>query len=95
MNMQFGSVALNQIISSLFVVGLLLIIVGIFYFVFYHDRRVAMAYLVVGVLLAIIGAYSLSQQLHVGKRPDPQQASEPPAAARHPQSEIAEEVPPT
>ena len=62
MNSEIGEFALRQIISSLVVVGPLLIIIAAFNLVFNQSKRVVMIYLVSGVILTILGAINLYHQ---------------------------------
>ncbi|HEX7673923.1 MAG TPA: hypothetical protein VF412_07125 [Bdellovibrio sp.] len=81
MNSEMGEFALRQIISSLVVVGPLLIIIAAFNLVFNQSKRVVMFYLVSGVVLTIVGAISLYHQFSLrGDRGYPQ--NEQPQAVR-------------
>lgn len=80
MNSEIGEFALRQVISSLVVVGPLLIIIAAFNLVFNQSKKVVMIYLVSGVVLTILGAISLYHQFSL--RGDGYPRNEQPQAVR-------------
>ncbi|UYL09273.1 hypothetical protein B9G69_001625 [Bdellovibrio sp. SKB1291214] len=59
MNSELGVFALRQIVSSMVVLGPLVVITGAFSYVFNQNRRAVVIYIVVGVVLTAIGAVNL------------------------------------
>lgn len=59
---EMGEFALRQIVSSLVVVGPLLIIIAAFNFAFNQSRKVVMVYFVSGLVLTTVGAVNLYRQ---------------------------------
>lgn len=56
METQLGAFALRQILASTAVVGPILILIGLCYYLFKQDRKSVYLYLIVGVLLTFLGA---------------------------------------
>lgn len=59
MNSEMGVFALRQLVSSMVIVGLILIIVGAFNYIFTSNRKVVAAYILSGLVLTAVGAVSL------------------------------------
>jgi uncharacterized membrane protein HdeD (DUF308 family) len=74
MNSELGVFALRQIVSSMVILGPLIVITGAFSYVFNQNRKAVIAYVVVGVLLTAIGAANLYHQF--GARKDNEIARE-------------------
>ena len=62
MSSEMGVFALRQLVSSMIIVGPILLIIGVFNFVFTQNRKIVLAYVLVGILLTGVGAYSLYQE---------------------------------
>ncbi|MGE5086682.1 MAG: hypothetical protein ACM3MG_10305 [Bacillota bacterium] len=69
MSLEMGVFALRQLVSSMVVVGPILIIVGLFNFVFTQNRKVVMAYVVTGACLTLLGAWNLYVEFGGGRTP--------------------------
>ncbi len=74
MNSELGVFALRQIVSSMVILGPLVVITGAFSYVFNQNRKAVIAYVVVGVILTAIGAGNLYYQF--GARKDGEIARE-------------------
>lgn len=59
MNFELGAFALRQLLTSTVVVGPILILIGLCYYLFKQDRRSVMIYLGIGIVCTIIGAFCL------------------------------------
>lgn len=59
MNSELGVFALRQIVSSMVVLGPLIVIAGAFSYVFNQNRRAVLAYVLVGLVLTAIGGINL------------------------------------
>ncbi|QDK45034.1 hypothetical protein DOM22_07605 [Bdellovibrio sp. ZAP7] len=59
MNSELGVFALRQIVSSMVVLGPLIVITGAFSYVFNQNRKAVIAYVVIGCILTIIGGLNL------------------------------------
>ncbi|KYG62408.1 hypothetical protein AZI86_16370 [Bdellovibrio bacteriovorus] len=62
MNFDFGTFALRQMLNSLAVIGPLLIITGLSFYLFKENRRSIYVYLLLGASCTIIGAVCLIQE---------------------------------
>ena len=62
MNFDFGTFALRQMLNSLAVIGPLLIIAGLSFYLFKENRRSIYVYLLLGASCTIIGAVCLIQE---------------------------------
>lgn len=71
MNSEMGEFALRQIISSLVVVGPLLLIIAGFNYVFNQSKKAVMIYLVAGVIATTIGAVNLYRQFNARSEEPP------------------------
>ncbi len=71
---EMGEFALRQIVSSLVVVGPLLIIIAAFNFAFNQSKKVVMIYLVSGLVLTGVGAVNLYRQFAARGEGPPQSA---------------------
>jgi uncharacterized membrane protein HdeD (DUF308 family) len=67
MNSEMGVFALRQIVSSMVVLGPLVVITGAFSYVFNQNRRAVAIYIVVGVVLTAIGAVNLYSEFGARK----------------------------
>ncbi|MDG0817602.1 hypothetical protein [Bdellovibrio svalbardensis] len=74
---ELGEFALRQIVSSLVVVGPLLIIIAGFNFVFNQSRKLVMIYFVSGLVLTAVGAINLYRQFSARGGDDPSYQSSP------------------
>lgn len=63
MNSELGAFALRQVFASLAVLGPILILVGLCYFLFNQDRRSIILYIGGGLLLTVIGVICLYSEL--------------------------------
>ncbi|MEK2690774.1 hypothetical protein [Bdellovibrio sp. GT3] len=63
MNSELGVFALRQIVSSMVVMGPLIVIAGVFSYVFNQNRKAVVMYVVIGVTLTAIGAVNLYNDL--------------------------------
>lgn len=63
MSLDFGVFALRQMLNSLAVIGPLLMITGLSFYVFRESGKSMRAYLVLGFLCTLAGAFSLIQEL--------------------------------
>lgn len=59
MNFELGAFALRQLLTSTVVVGPILILIGLCYYLFKQDRRSVIIYLSVGIVFTIVGAFCL------------------------------------
>lgn len=62
MNSELGAFALRQILASTAVVGPILILIGLCYYLFRQDRRSVMLYLGAGIVFTLIGAVCLYEE---------------------------------
>ncbi|MBO9665462.1 MAG: hypothetical protein J7501_01440 [Bdellovibrio sp.] len=78
MSSEMGVFALRQIVSSMIVVGPILIMIGAFTFVFSNSRKAVMVYLMAGLILTTVGAINLYREFGVRERTAfPQEAATP------------------
>ncbi|WP_413944404.1 hypothetical protein [Bdellovibrio sp. HCB-162] len=59
MNSELSAFALRQVLASTVVVGPILILIGLCYYLFKQDRRSVVLYLGAGVVFTVIGAACL------------------------------------
>lgn len=64
-----GGFVLRQILASSIVLGPLLLLIGIFFFLYKQDRKTVVFYLVVGVTLTLVGAVCLYTEFRDEDRP--------------------------
>lgn len=64
-----GGFVLRQILASSIVLGPLLLLIGIFFFLYKQDRKTVVFYLVVGVTLTLVGAACLYTEFRDEDRP--------------------------
>ncbi|MFM6928614.1 MAG: hypothetical protein ACKOX6_09125 [Bdellovibrio sp.] len=69
MSLEMGVFALRQLVSSMVVIGPILIIVGVFNFIFTQNRKVVMAYIISGACLTCLGAWNLYREFGSGRTP--------------------------
>jgi len=82
MSFEMGVFALRQLVSSMVVVGPILIIVGLFNFIFTQNRKVVMAYIISGACLTMLGAWNLYVEFGRGRTPQGIFDTESSASAR-------------
>lgn len=70
MNLDFGVFALRQVLNSLVIVGPLLLITGLSFYLFKESSKSIRVYLVLGALCTVAGACSLVQDFK-GERAAP------------------------
>lgn len=63
MNSEMGAFALRQMLASMAVLGPILILVGLCYFLFNQDRRSIIMYIGGGLLLTVVGVACLYSEL--------------------------------
>ncbi|KHD87522.1 MAG: hypothetical protein OM95_13815 [Bdellovibrio sp. ArHS] len=77
MNSEVGVFALRQVLASTAVVGPILILIGLCYYLFKQDKRSVLLYLCAGVVCTIIGVVCLYTEFRVeaGQAPEVQRAA--------------------
>lgn len=55
MNSEFGAFALRQMLASTAVIGPILILIGLCYYLFKQDRKSVLIYVSLGVVCTIVG----------------------------------------
>lgn len=63
MNSELGAFALRQVLASTAVVGPILILIGLCYFLFNQSRRSVILYIAAGLVLTVIGVACLYSEL--------------------------------
>lgn len=79
---EMGEFALGQVVSSLVVVGPLLIIIAAFNFAFNQSKKIVMLYFVSGLVLTTIGAVNLYRQFSARVKANPESPWSPPSSER-------------
>ncbi|MEN0060431.1 MAG: hypothetical protein AAGB31_16445 [Bdellovibrio sp.] len=69
MNTELGVFALRQMLASMAVVGPILILIGLFFYIFTQDKKSMLLYLFGGVIFTLIGGVCLYSELRVEKEP--------------------------
>lgn len=59
MNSELGAFALRQVLASTVVVGPILILIGLCYYLFKQNRRSVVIYIIAGLIFTMIGACCL------------------------------------
>ncbi|KYG69985.1 hypothetical protein [Bdellovibrio bacteriovorus] len=77
MNSEVGAFALRQVLASTAVVGPILILIGLCYYLFKQDKRSVLLYLGAGVVCTVVGAFCLYSELRAesGSSPEVQRAA--------------------
>jgi|GEM_PF-2480842 len=78
MNSELGAFALRQILASSAVVGPILILIGLCYYLFRQDRRSVMLYLCAGVIFTVIGAVCLYEEFKAEEQGEEAQSASTP-----------------
>ncbi|MBV2168431.1 MAG: hypothetical protein KUL82_06970 [Bdellovibrio sp.] len=66
---ELGVFALKQVLASMAVVGPILILIGLCFYIFKQDRRSIVLYLTAGVFFTLIGAVCLYTEFKTEQRP--------------------------
>ncbi|KYG62925.1 hypothetical protein AZI87_16815 [Bdellovibrio bacteriovorus] len=77
MNSEVGAFALRQVLASTAVVGPILILIGLCYYLFKQDKRSVLLYLCAGVVCTVVGAICLYSEFRAesGAAPEVQRAA--------------------
>ncbi|WP_413294459.1 hypothetical protein ACLSU7_04995 [Bdellovibrio sp. HCB185ZH] len=67
MSSELGVFALRQIVSSMVVLGPLIVITGAFSYVFNQNRKAVIAYVVIGLILTVIGGVNMYHEFGARK----------------------------
>ncbi|XGC81964.1 hypothetical protein ACES2L_05640 [Bdellovibrio bacteriovorus] len=65
MSIELGSFALRQVLSSTVVLGPLLLLIGVSYFLFKQDRKSVLFYLATGAVFTVVGMACLYSGFHL------------------------------
>ena len=68
MSFELGAFALRQLLASTVVVGPILILIGLCYYLFKQDRKSVLIYLGVGIAFTILGAFCLYKEFKSDSR---------------------------
>ena len=68
MSFELGAFALRQLLASTVVVGPILILIGLCYYLFKQDRKSVLIYLGIGIAFTSLGAFCLYQEFKSDRR---------------------------
>lgn len=82
MSTELGAFALRQVLASTAVVGPILILIGLCYFLFNQSRRSVVGYISAGLVLTVIGVICLYLELRIegSRHQTPEALNRPPGA---------------
>lgn len=66
---ELGVFALKQVLASMAVVGPILILIGLCFYIFRQDRRSIILYLTAGVFFTLVGAVCLYTEFKTEQKP--------------------------
>ena len=75
MSFSEGGFVLRQILASSIVLGPLLLLIGVFFFLYKQDRKTVVFYLVAGFTLTLVGAACLYTEFRDDRSRQEEQAS--------------------